>query len=230
VGEDIRILFNMLTANSQANDFRAAATPAQPWPWKRIAVAPHFLKERVLELIGEESDLARRGSPARILAKMNSLVDRDVIRALYAASQAGVRIDLLVRGICCLRPGVPGVSERIRVRQVVDRYLEHSRIFVFGDGRRARVFISSADWMPRNLLNRVEIMVPVDDPALRARLSEIVETGFADNVKGSALRADGTYVRLRAAGGEAALRSQERLDPAHKAANEQPELRALPPS
>jgi polyphosphate kinase len=226
--EDVRLLFNMLTANSQANDYRAAATPAQPWPWKRIAVAPHALKERVLELIGEENDLARHGAPARILAKMNSLVDRDVIRALYAASQAGVRIDLLVRGICCLRPGVPGVSERIRVHQVVDRYLEHSRVFVFGEGKRARVFIASADWMPRNLHNRVEIMVPVDDPVLRARLADIVETGLRDNVKGSAMREDGTYVRLRPADGEAPLRSQDVLDPAHKAANEITELRPVP--
>ena len=230
IGEDVRLLFNMLTANSQANDFRAAATPTQPWPWKRIAVAPHSLKERILELIGEENDLARHGAPARILAKMNSLVDRDVIRALYAASQAGVHVDLLVRGICCLRPGVPGVSERIRVRQVVDRYLEHSRIFVFGEGKRARVFVSSADWMPRNLHNRVEIMAPVDDPVLRARLTHIVETGFRDNVKGSALRADGTYERLRPAQGEAPLRSQDELDPAHRAAKEAPELHALPPA
>ncbi|HET7752893.1 MAG TPA: polyphosphate kinase 1 [Anaeromyxobacteraceae bacterium] len=229
IGEDVRLLFNMLTANSQANDYRSAATASQPWPWKRIAVAPHSLKERTLELIGEENDVARHGAPARVLAKMNSLVDRDVIRALYAASQAGVRVDLLVRGICCLRPGVPGVSERIRVHQVVDRYLEHSRIFVFGEGKRAKVFISSGDWMPRNLQNRVEVMVPVDDPALRARLTEIVETGFGDTVKGSALRADGTYERLRPLDGEAPVRSQDALDPARKAANA-PELRALPQS
>jgi polyphosphate kinase len=221
VGEDVRLLFNMLTANTQANDFRAAATPSQPWPWKRIAVAPHSMKDRVLELVAEEAEAARAGSPARIAAKMNSLVDRDVIRALYTASQAGVRVDLLVRGICCLRPGLPGVSENVRVHQVVDRYLEHSRIFVFGEGRRVRVFISSADWMPRNLHHRVELMAPVDDPRLKARLVDIVETGFGDTVKGSRLLPDGRYERLRPQPGVPPLRSQHALDPVRRAANEE---------
>jgi polyphosphate kinase len=197
------------------------------WPWKKLAVAPHGLKERVLKLVDEEAAAAAAGRPARILAKMNSLVDREVILALYRASQAGVRIDLLVRGICCLRPGVPGLSERIRVRQVVDRYLEHSRIFVFGEGKRARCFISSADWMPRNFHTRVEVMAPIDDPALRARAVEIIEAGLADDVKGSELRPDGRYERLAPAGG-AGVRSQDALE---RGVREGPaaELRAVPP-
>jgi polyphosphate kinase len=226
VAEEVHAVFNMLTANSTANDLRAGGSSGAPWPWRRLTVAPHGLKERLLDLVGEEAEHARAGRPARIAAKMNSLVDAAVIRALYAASQAGVQVDLLVRGICCLRPGVRGVSERIRVHQVVDRHLEHSRIFVFGDGKRAKVFISSADWMPRNFHSRVEVMVPVDDPTARARLVEIVETGLADDAKGSALRPDGTYERLRPAVGVPPLRSQDALDPLRRAQDEQ--LHAVP--
>jgi polyphosphate kinase len=205
----------MLTANTTTEQLAGGAEVR--WPWKRLGVAPHGLKERILDLVAEETVQAAAGKPARILAKMNSLVDKDVIRALYAASQAGVRIDLLVRGICCLRPGRPGVSESIRVHQVVDRYLEHSRIFVFGEGKRARTFISSADWMPRNFNRRVELLVPIDDPEARTRLLEIVEAGMADDVKGSELRADGSYRRLQPAEGQASLRSQDALDPARRA-------------
>jgi len=225
LGDDVQALFNMLTANSTAADLGAGGTATSPWPWRRLAVAPHALKERLIELVAEEAEQARQGKPARITAKMNSLVDAAVIRALYAASQAGVQVDLLVRGICCLRPGMPGVSERIQVRQVVDRYLEHSRIFLFGEGKRSKVFISSADWMPRNFHRRVEVMVPIDDPVARARLQEILEAGLADDAKGARLLADGRYERARPAG-EKPLRSQELLDPSRRQPKE--ELRPVP--
>ena len=225
VAEEVGALFNMLTANTTSAEITGGAEAR--WPWKRLGVAPHGLKERLLDLVAEETAQAAAGKPARILAKMNSLVDKDVIRALYAASQAGVRIDLLVRGICCLRPGKPGVSENVRVHQVVDRYLEHSRIFLFGEGKRARTFISSADWMPRNFNRRVELLVPIDDAEARARLAEIVELGMADDVKGSELRADGSYARLRPPEGQPGLRSQDALDPARRGRGE-PELRPVP--
>ena len=209
VAEEVEAVFHMLTGNTTAG--LAAQGIVPQWPWRRLAIAPHGLKERVLELIDGEAAEAASGRPARVLAKMNSLVDREVIAALYRASQAGVRVDLLVRSICCLRPDVPGVSERIRVHQVVDRFLEHSRVFVFGEGKRSRTFISSADWMPRNFHSRVEVMAPIDDPAHQARLLDIVETGLADTAKGSLLGRDGTYERLRPTPGETPLRSQDAL-------------------
>ncbi|MBI5069167.1 MAG: polyphosphate kinase 1 [Deltaproteobacteria bacterium] len=215
VAEEVGALFNMLTANSTAAELQLS--PESRGPWKRLGVAPHGLKQRILDLVREETEQAAAGKPARILAKMNSLVDPQVIRALYEASQAGVTVDLLVRGICCLRPGVPGVSERIRVQRVVDRFLEHSRIFVFGEGKRSRTFISSADWMPRNFHKRVELLVPIDDPESRARLQEILDAGLADNVKGARLLPDGSYERLRPAEGAPAIRSQDLLDSARRA-------------
>jgi polyphosphate kinase len=139
---------------------------------------------------------------------MNSLVDPSVIRALYAASNSGVQIDLLVRGICCLRPGIPGTSDNIRVISVVDRFLEHSRIFSFGAGERAEVYVSSADWMPRNFTRRIEVMFPIDDPALRNRLlNEVLGVCLADGVKARRLVPDGTYLRVPRVDG--AVRSQE---------------------
>ncbi len=197
IAEDVSALFNMLTGYAEA--------PL----WKRLAVAPLGLQERILELIGREAQRARQGEPARIQARMNSLVDPAVIRALFDASQAGVEIDLLVRGICCLRPGVPGVSDRIRVTSVVDRFLEHSRAFAFGVGERAEVFLSSADWMPRNFHRRVEVLFPVEDSALRARvLDEVIGLALRDNVKARRLTADGRYVPLTPAEGEPVIRSQ----------------------
>ncbi len=182
IADDVTALFNLLTGYS-----------TQP-NWKRLAVAPNTLQTKVLELIEREANKARKGEPARIQAKMNALVDPTTIRALYAASQAGVEIDLLVRGICCLRPGVPGVSERIRVISIVDRFLEHARVFAFGTGATTDVFISSADWMPRNFHRRVEVMAPVEDPALKARLlEEVIALALKDNVKARQLQPDGTY-------------------------------------
>ena len=143
---------------------------------------------------------------------MNALVDAEAIRALYRASQAGVDIDLLVRGICCLRPGIPGISDRIRVTSIVDRFLEHSRIFYFEAGGREEVYLSSADWMPRNFNRRVEILFPVEDLALRARLKdELLATMLNDNVKARRLRSDGSYERVQRQPGEEARRSQEKF-------------------
>ena len=143
-----------------------------------------------------EAENAAAGKPARIVAKMNSLSEPSVIRALYEASQAGVEIDLIVRGLCCLRPGVPGVSERIRVRSIVGRFLEHSRVFYFHAGGQELVYCSSADWMQRNLFRRVETCFPIDDPAQAGILREVLATYMADNVQAWECGADGTYVRV----------------------------------
>ncbi len=189
LADDVTALFNTLTG--------FAEVPS----WKRLAVAPLGLQARIIQLIEREAKRARAGEPARIIAKLNALVDADVIRALYAASQAGVDIDLLVRGICCLRPGVPGVSERIRVTSVVDRFLEHTRVFAFGAPERAEVYLSSADWMPRNFVRRVEVMFPIDDPALKTRLlDEVLGTFMKDNVKARRLHSDGVYAPVEQAG------------------------------
>jgi polyphosphate kinase len=175
--------------------------------WKRLAVAPLGLHDRILQLIDRERDRAAAGEPARIVGKLNSLVDPTVIRALYRAAQAGVEIDLIVRGICCLRPGLAGVSERIRVTSVVDRFLEHSRVFAFGVGDKTEVYVSSADWMPRNFQRRIEVLIPIEDPSIKARLlEEVVGVALRDNVKARRLLADGSYVRVET--GETAVRSQ----------------------
>src|SRR5690606_21162403 len=151
---------------------------------------------------------ARAGRPARIRAKMNSLVDPDVIMALYRASQAGVQIDLIVRSICCLRPGVPGVSERIRVKSIVDRFLEHSRMFIFEAGGAQEVYCASADWMPRNFHRRVEVMFPIEDESLKARIvEEIFAISWEDDAKAAILRSDGSYERARPSEGVAPRRS-----------------------
>jgi polyphosphate kinase len=198
IADDVTALFNVLTGY------------AEPPQWKRLSVAPFGLQERIVQLIEREAQRARAGEPGRILAKMNALVDPVVIRALYAASQAGVSIDLLVRGICCLRPGVPGVSDNIRVTSIVDRFLEHSRLFAFGAGDRADVFLSSADWMPRNFVRRIEVMCPIEDPAVRARLlDEVLGIALKDNMKARHLQADGSYAR--AVRGTPEVRAQTEL-------------------
>ncbi len=197
-GDDATALFNLLTS--------CTAPPG----WKRLVVAPLGLHERVLGLIERECAFARAGRRARIVAKMNALVDPDVILALYRASQAGVDVDLLVRGICCLRPGIPGVSERIRVRSIVDRFLEHSRIFLFEAGGTREVYASSADWMPRNFHRRVEVMFPIEDEQLKSRIeSEILGVSLADDVKARELRSDGSMVRV--GDGTGTCRSQRRF-------------------
>ena len=165
--------------------------------YEPLLVAPLDLAEKTLALIEREAEHARQGRPARIIAKMNALVDKKVIMALYRASQAGVEIDLLVRGICGLRPGVRGVSERIKVRSIVGRFLEHSRIYFFANGGEEQVYIGSADWMPRNLYERVEVLAPLRDPMARERVrQEILDTYLADNLKTRILSKDGSYRRV----------------------------------
>lgn len=199
IGADASSLFNLLTGYSA------------PAKWNSLIVAPLGLHEATLGLIAREAEHARQGRPARIVAKMNALVDEDVIEALYRASQAGVPISLIIRGICCLRPGVPGVSDNIQVRAIIDRYLEHGRIFHFANAGKDEVYISSADWMPRNFHRRVEVMVPIEDPLLRARLIDILGIQWADNVKAWALEAHGGYSRVQPRGNAPPLRAQQRF-------------------
>jgi polyphosphate kinase len=175
-------------------------------------VAPTDLQRRTIELIEEQTELAQQGRPSRIFAKVNAIVDHRVIEALYRASQAGVPIDIVGRGICGLRPGLPGISENIRVRSIVDRFLEHSRIYIFGPDSDAKVYLSSADWMPRNFYRRVEVMFPIEAPELKDRiLHEIVPAYLLDNVKARLLQADGAYIRVQPAPGDPPYRCQERL-------------------
>ena len=184
-----------------------------------LLVSPLDLAEKCLNLIAREVEHARQGRPARIIAKMNGLLDKNIIAALYRAAQAGVNIDLIVRGMCALRPGVRGVSDRIRVRSIVGRFLEHSRIFSFANGGQEEIYFGSADWMPRNLYERVEVLLPIRDPLLQQRVGqEILETYLADNVKARILQKDGTYLRAaqvrehgRAAKTGAAFNAQEFL-------------------
>jgi polyphosphate kinase len=164
--------------------------------YEPLMVAPLNLAEHCLALIAREAEHARHGRPARIIAKMNALLDKNIVTALYRASQAGVEIDLLVRGICALRPGVRGVSDHIRVRSIVGRFLEHSRIYYFSNGGQEEVYLGSADWMPRNLYERVEVIFPLKDALLRERVrQEILEAYLSDNVKARLLQKDGTYIR-----------------------------------
>jgi polyphosphate kinase len=197
-GEDATNLFNLLTGICQFQGTR------------KLIVAPFDLRERVLALIQREAQHAANGLPARIIAKMNALVDPGVIEALYQASQAGVKIDLLVRGICCLRPGVPGVSENITVRSIVDRFLEHSRILYFENACQPEVYLGSADWMPRNLLRRIEVVFPINDGVLRERVkSELLDLTLSDNVKARLLQADGSYIACAPTPGAKPCRSQQ---------------------
>ncbi|MFL6210781.1 MAG: polyphosphate kinase 1 [Pyrinomonadaceae bacterium] len=198
IGADATDLFNFLTGYSRQKDYR------------RLSVAPVNLRERVLELIARETAHAHAGRPARIIAKLNRLADDEVIRALYEAAQAGVEIDLVVRGICMLRPGVAGLSERIRVRSIVGRYLEHSRIYHFQNGGDEEVYIGSADWMHRNLNRRVEVVAPVRDQNLRRYLKDVLLAAYLrDNVKARVLQPDGTYARVAIAPGAERFNSQE---------------------
>ncbi|WP_197527021.1 polyphosphate kinase 1 [Pirellulimonas nuda] len=198
--EDVAAVFNFLTGYSQDH------------AWQRLVVAPQDLHRRTLELIDEQTQRAAAGKPARIFAKLNALVDRPTIEALYRASGAGVPIDLVVRGVCSLRPGLSGLSENIRVRSIVDRFLEHSRLFVFGEGEDQRVYLSSADWMPRNFERRVEVMFPVEAPELKRRIvEEIIPAQLRDNQRARELSADGGYSRVSAAAGQVAIRSQHVL-------------------
>jgi polyphosphate kinase len=193
----VAALFNLLTGYSEAVG------------WSRLTIAPTDLRRRFEELIDREIQAGTPDRPGLILAKVNSLQDAAICRALYRASRAGVTIRLNVRGLCCLRPGLKGVSETIEVRSIVDRFLEHARIFYFRNGGHEEVYLSSADWMPRNLDKRIETLFPVLEASTRRRLIAILETYFADNTKAWRLQSDGSYERVRGRG--TPVRSQERL-------------------
>jgi polyphosphate kinase len=200
IAADASALFNLLTGYSQGHQ------------WRKLVVAPTDMHRRTIQLIEEQTELAKAGKNSRIFAKLNAIVDYRTIEALYRASQAGVPIDIVSRGVCCLRPGMPGISETIRVRSIVDRFLEHSRIFVFGPDSDAKVFLASADWMPRNFYRRVEVMFPIESVDLKDRiLHEIIPAYLQDNVKTRTLKSDGFYVRLPSIDGQIPYRCQERL-------------------
>jgi polyphosphate kinase len=193
-------VFNFLTAYSEQPNYNP------------LLVAPVDLAERVANLIAREADHARAGKPARIIVKVNSLLDKDVVQELYRASQAGVDVELIVRGICSLNPGLRGISDRIKVRSIVGRFLEHSRIYYFQNGGEEEIYMGSADWMPRNLHERVEVVFPLRDPLLRDRVkNEILAAYLADNVKARILQRGGSYVREEAKGKAAPFNSQEFL-------------------
>ena len=198
--EDVTDLFNYLTGYSAISDFR------------RLLVAPINLRRRLTELIRREVAHQADGGKGHLIFKCNSLADGPLIRELYAASQAGVKVDLIVRGVCCLRPGVPGLSDSIRVRSVVGRFLEHSRVYWFQNGGQPEAYLGSADLMYRNLDRRVEVVFPVHDPDLLARLrQEILATYLRDNQKAWDMQPDGTYVRAKRASRAKIVNSQEWL-------------------
>ena len=182
-GSDASAFFNLLSGYSD------------PPIWDSFIVAPINLRQRCMELIDREIHFAQQGEPAHMVAKMNSLLDKEIIAKLYEASRAGVKIELIVRGICVLIPGIPGISDNITVRSLVGRFLEHSRVFWFANGGREELYIGSADWMPRNLNDRVELMVPVKDPELCQRLKNMVRLELADNQKAHIMQSDGTWVK-----------------------------------
>ncbi len=184
IGEDATAVFNMLSGYSE------------PKRWNRLSLAPIWLRDKFLSMIRREADHARSGQPARIIAKMNSLCDQEVIAALYEASAVGVKIDLIVRGICCLKVGIPKVSENITVRSIVGTFLEHSRIFYFQNGGQEEYYMGSADWMPRNLDKRVEILFPVEDEDLKREVRHILDIQLADTLKAHELKADNTYEKI----------------------------------
>lgn len=184
IGEDATAVFNMLSGYSE------------PPTWNKLALAPLWLRSRVIKLIRRETAHANAGKPAYIMAKMNSLCDKEVIANLYEASCAGVKIDLVIRGICCLKAGVPGLSENISVHSIVGNFLEHARIMYVENEGTPEVYMGSADWMPRNLDKRVEIMFPVEDPELKEKVIHIMEVQLNDNVKAHILQPDGTYAKV----------------------------------
>ena len=189
-GEDATAVFNMLSGYSE------------PLSWNKLAVAPLWLKNKFLYWIEREKEYAKQGEEARIIAKMNSLCDKDIIAALYEASAAGVQIDLIVRGICCLKVGIPEISENIRVRSIVGQFLEHSRIFYFENAGNPEIYCGSADWMPRNLERRVEILFPIEDERLKEKAYHILEGELRDTLKASIMLDDGTYEKVDRRGKE----------------------------
>jgi len=208
---------SLLTANSEMtfavhNVFNFLTAYSEQPNYNPLLVSPVDLAERVANLIAREADHARAGKPARIIAKVNSLLDKNVVQELYRASQAGVQVDLIVRGICSLNPGIRGISDRIKVRSIVGRFLEHSRIYYFQNGGEEEIYLGSADWMPRNLHERVEVVFPLRDPLLRDRVRhEILAAYLADNVKSSILQRGGKYIREDAKGKVAPFSAQDFL-------------------
>lgn len=198
IGDDATAFFNMLTGYTE------------PPTLKKLVAAPKDMRKKFLQQINREIEHAKSGKKAEIFAKMNSLVDEEIIMALYRASQAGVKVRLMVRGICCLRPGLPGLSENITVRSIVGRYLEHSRIYYYANGGDSEVWLASADWMPRNLNRRVELLFPVEKPALAKKLVDCLKLQWRDNTQASEMRSDGSYMRLTP-GNDAPINAQERL-------------------
>ncbi len=198
IGEDATAVFNMLSGYSE------------PLSWNELALAPLWFRSKFMRLIERETKHAREGKPAKIIAKMNSLCDAGIIAALYEASAAGVKIQLIVRGICCLKVGIPGVSDNIEVRSIVGNFLEHSRIFYFFNDGEEEVYMGSADWMPRNLDRRVEILFPVLDENIRRQVMHILEVELADNTKAHFLQADGTYEKADKRG-KVLVNSQEQF-------------------
>ena len=184
IGEDATAVFNMLSGYSE------------PLSWNELVLAPIWLRTRFMRLIARETKHAREGKPAKIVAKMNSLCDEGIIAALYEASAAGVEIELIVRGICCLKVGIPGISENIHVRSIVGNFLEHSRIFFFLNDGEEELYMGSADWMPRNLDRRVEILFPVLDDTLKEKVKHILDVELADNTKAHVLKPDGEYEKI----------------------------------
>ena len=197
IGEDATAVFNMLSGYSE------------PLNWNRLSVAPLWLKDRFLTLIRREMNNAANGKPSRIIAKINSLCDKDIIMALYEASMAGVRIDLIIRGICCLKTGIPGISDNITVRSVVGRFLEHSRIFYFENAGTSEVYCGSADWMPRNLERRVEILFPIEEEELKERVCHILDIMLKDTLKARIMDKEGLYGRIDKRGKELISCQQE---------------------
>ena len=184
IGEDATAVFNMLSGYSE------------PLHWDKLSLAPLWLRNKFLELIAREKDNALSGKEGRIIAKMNSLCDKEIIDALYDASRAGVKIELIVRGICCIKSGIPGISENITVRSIIGEFLEHSRIYYFWNDGKDEVYCSSADWMPRNLDRRVEILFPIDNDSLKEEILEMLKILLSDNVKAQLMQPDGTYERI----------------------------------
>lgn len=197
IGEDATAVFNMLSGYSE------------PLMWNKLSLAPLWLKDKFLYLIRREQTHAEAGRKAHIIAKMNSLCDKDMIEALYEAAAAGVQIDLIVRGICCLKTGLPGMGNRITVRSIVGNFLEHSRIFYFANDEHPEIYCGSADWMPRNLERRVEILFPVEAPALKEELLHILTVQLEDTVKASVLQPDGSYVKIDRRGKKAVCAQEQ---------------------
>ncbi|MEP6847838.1 MAG: polyphosphate kinase 1 [Acidobacteriota bacterium] len=198
IGKDVSDMFNFLTVYSQNREYR------------KLLVAPTDLREKIIERIDREAEHARNGRPARIIAKLNRLADAEIVNTLYEAAQAGVKIELIIRGICTLRPGVPGLSENITVRSVVGQLLEHSRVYYFENGGENEILMGSSDWMPRNLDRRVEVLTPVESPDLKAFLKdEYLAAYLRDNSKALLLQTDGRYLRITPSDGEERFNVQE---------------------